>query len=228
MNIIDSYSKLPLGMYLDIYEVTTDDTMSEEEKQMEIISILSGNSVDQLLKMPIMEFKALARNATFLEEEIPQIRKQIPKEFRLGDMTLSVTTDVTKMTTAQYVDFQTFSQEGRTKLVEILSCFFVPKGMEYNEGYDVLEVQNTLRRELMVADAMSLFAFFLRRCQDLTRATLIYSRLSLRRMPKRMRRTEKWKELTEKVAQLETDLLANGDGLTMCALWWKLPKRSGV
>lgn len=228
MNIIDSYSKLPLGMYLDILDISADDSMSEDDKQMEYISILSGNSVDQLLKMPIKEFTPMAKCTAFLDEEIPQMHKRMPKEFRLGDMTLSVVADVTKMTTAQYIDFQTFSADGKAKLAEMLSCFFIPKGMEYNEGYDILEVQNTLRRELMVTDAVALFAFFLRRCQDLTRASLIYSRLSLKRMPKRMRRTEKWKELMEKVAQLETDLANDGDGWTASALWLKLPKRSGV
>lgn len=225
MEIINSYDKLPLGMYLEIYDLCEDQGMDDDDRQMEIISILSGKSVNELLKMPIGDFKRLSAQTRFLEEEFPHVNGKVPKEFHFEEMTLVVTTDVTKMTTAQYVDFQTFSEVGRSKLVELLSCFFIPKGMEYNEGYDVAEVHDILRNRLSVTEAMTLSAFFLNRCRDLMQITLIYSRWMLKRATRRgdKRRTE----LMTEISRLQMDLQGSGDGWTMLCPWWRLPERGG-
>lgn len=225
MEIINSYDKLPLGMYLEIYDLCEDTNMEEDDRQMEIISILSGKSVDDLLRMPIPEFKRLSAQTKFLEEEFPHGKGKIPKVFHFDGMTLEVTTNITKMTTAQYVDFQTFSEMGRSKLVELLSCFFIPKGMEYNEGYDVLEVQDVLRKNLSVTEALTLSAFFLNRCRDLIQITLIYSALMLKKATKK--KDQRRMALMKEIIQLQTDLQNNGDGWTMLCQWWKLPMRHG-
>lgn len=226
MEIINSYDKLPLGMYLDIYDLCKDKTITDDDRQMEIISILSGLSVGNLLKMPISEFKRLSAQTKFLEEEFPHGSGKVPKVFHLEGMTLEVTTNITKMTTAQYVDFQTFSEMGRSKLVEMLSCFFIPAGMEYNEGYDVLEVQNALRNHLSVTEALTLSAFFLNRCKDLTTITLIYSKLMLKKAIKR-KEDKRRTELMTQITQLQMDLQGSGDGWTMLCQWWRLPMRHG-
>lgn len=221
MEIINSYDKLPLGMYLDICELYNDTAIEEDDRQMEVISILSGRSVDDLLKMPILEFKKLAAATSFLEqEEFPQ--GKMPKSFNLGGMTLIATTDITKMTTAQYVDFQNFSKMGKSKLVEQLSCFLIPKGMDYNEGYDVIEVQNVLRNNLTVTEAMTVFAFFLKKCRDSINDTLTYSASMAKRMKK-----EKRTELMTEISRLQTALQTVGDGWTMLSQWLRLPESRG-
>lgn len=203
MEIIDSYDKLPLGMYLEILDICDDRGMEEDDQQMEIISLLCGKSVDELLKTPLPEFMRYASATAFLEKKPEMSRRGIPKEYRLGDMVLTLTTDVTKLTAAQYIDFQTFKDLGRGKMAEQLSCFFVPKGMVYSEGYDVKDVQDTIRRCLSVTDAMTLYAFFLKKFKDSIRAMLIYSALMLRgtRATKKVRR-----EMREKIRQAWTAL----------------------
>lgn len=224
MEIINSYDKLPLGMYLEIMDLCEDKSLDEDDRQMEIISILSGKSVDELLKMPILDFKGLSAQTKFLEEDYPRSKRKAPKEFHFEEMTLKVTTDITKMTTAQYVDYQTFSEMGKEKVVELLSVFFIPKGMDYNEGYDVKDVQDVLRRRLSVGEALSLSAFFLTKFLRLMEATLIYSKLML----KRAKETERKTELMEQINHLQMALQGSGDGWTLSCALWKLPMRGGL
>lgn len=208
MEIIDSYDKLPLGMYMDIIDVCDDKDLADDDKQMEIISILSGKSVDELMRMNIMDFRRYAAATAFLEQPCSP-KKAVAREYKCGGMTFTVNTDVTKMTTAQYVDFQQFSEMGRSKLPEMLSCFFIPKGRHYNEDYDVAEVQSVLRENLTVTEAMALYAFFLKRWIHSVQTMLIYSALMLRRT---RRGKEEKRKMRERIRQQWTLLRRNGDG----------------
>ena len=57
----------------------------------------------------------------------------------------------------------------------MLSCFLVPRGKEYNEGYDILDVHNAIREEMSVAEVLALLAFFFKSWEKLIRSTLTSS-----------------------------------------------------
>ena len=42
----------------------------------------------------------------------------------------------------------------------MLSCFLVPKGCDYNDGYDIADVHAAIREEMSVAEVLALLAFF--------------------------------------------------------------------
>ena len=172
MKIIDSYDKLPLGVYLDIVALVEDTDLEEDDRQLSIIALLTGEDEDTLLKLPILDFRRLAEKARFLEEQVPR-PAAVPKVIRLGGIDLVPTTKVTKITTAQFVDYQTFAKEGHKRLVEQLSCFLIPSGCEYNEGYDIEDVQTAIRDNLTVTQAQGLAAFFFSRWTRLVGSSLI-------------------------------------------------------
>jgi len=204
--IIDSYEALPLGTYLDIMAACKAE-MDETDRQIRIVSLLSGLDEDELLRMPIADFRSLSVKAKFLEDEIPEQKRPLTKTIRLGDLTVEVTTKVTKITTAQYIDCQTFIQDP-ARLVELLACFLIPKGCEYNEGYDIDEVYQAIRDHLMVTEAHALSAFFFRRYQTLIGASLLYSVL----MAKGIRDKTKRREMTTKAKAAWTAFRRSGDG----------------
>lgn len=223
MKIIDSYDKLPLGTYLDIVALVEDTTMEEDDRQLSIIALLTGETEDTLLKLPILDFRKLAEKARFLEDQVPR-PAAVPKVIRLGGIDLIPTTKVTKITTAQFVDYQTFAKEGHKRLVEQLSCFLIPAGCEYNEGYDIDYVQNAIRDYLTVTQAQGLAAFFFRRWTALVGSSLIYSALMVRKI----RPKEKRKEMKAQIRQAWEDFKRNGDGSTAFA-WSVIPLiRRGV
>lgn len=70
--------------------------------------------------------------------------------------------------------------------------FLVPEGKAYNDGYDVLEVQDAIRADLTVLDALALSAFFLTRFAASIRATetSLYRLVRKERNPQKRARME--------------------------------------
>ena len=160
IKIIDNYRNLPVGKWLEILELSKDENVDALEQQVKTIAILTGLTEDEVLDLPIMEYKSLAAKTMFLENEYDG-KLQIAKSYGLNGMELIPVKDLNKITTAQYVDYQTFSKEGDMYLVQTLSTLLVPKGKKYNDGYDMDAVQQAIRDNLSVADVLSLYAFFL-------------------------------------------------------------------
>jgi len=168
MKIIDNYADLPVGKYLDILAANEGDA-EDIDKQVATIAILTDRTEDEILNLPLPDYTALARAADFLRHE-DKGEHRLAKRYTLGGLALVPCTDARKMTTAQYIDFQTLTKDGDYdhRLPEIVSCFLVPDGKTYGDGYDFAEVQDAIRRHLSVTDALSLLAFFFVSLQTLT------------------------------------------------------------
>ena len=119
------------------------------------------------------------------------------------------TKDFRHIITAQYIDYLSFVKDAERNVPQILSCFLVPKGCKYNEGYDIVEVQQAIRDCMSVADALALAAFFLRRYVDSIKVSLTFSRRLLRRLK------GKEKERLEERLEALKGLTRSGDGLPM-------------
>lgn len=74
-----------------------------------------------------------------------------------------------KIKASQYIDFQYYIQNNG-KINELISVFLIPVKkkwygkevkMEYNEGYDVIEVQEYLLNNMKIVDAKEISDFFL-------------------------------------------------------------------
>ena len=46
MKIIDTYDKLPLGIYIDIMALCEDKDLEEDDRQLQIIALLTGETED--------------------------------------------------------------------------------------------------------------------------------------------------------------------------------------
>jgi hypothetical protein len=156
--MITSYNSLTVGKYEALLRARADHEGDTNELNLHVLSILSDMTVDQLLDLKVPEFRAMMDRAGFLCTA-PR-PSEVAKQYRFGDLVLVPVTDVRKMTAAQYIDFQNFSNAGEGRQAELLSCFLVPKGMKYNDGYDILEVQQAIRDFMPVTAALGLLAFF--------------------------------------------------------------------
>ena len=110
----------------------------------------------------------------------------------------------------QYVDFHTFSKGFPQTLPEILSCFLVPDGKTYNNGYDPAEVQRALLA-MPWPEAVSLSAFFFARFS----ASIADSLTSLDLARRMSKDPKKRKVLERKIAEAEAALRRVGVGLPM-------------
>lgn len=209
MKIIDNYRDLPIGMYLDICEIDRRTDIDELHKQVGIISLLSGMAEEDIYNLPIGDYKTLASKTRYLSHPYDG-EVLTAKVYSLDGWVLQPVQDFRKISTAQYIDFQTFVKGGEQNIVEIISTMLVPKGKKYNQDYDVVELQKSLREHLSVADALSLFAFFFVQYNQLIKDSLTSCREEAMKIPdKEMRRK------TLRKIQEQEDLLKSGVGLRM-------------
>ncbi len=200
--MIDSYSKLPLGMYLDIRALQEDPAIDETDLRVKVCALLAGKTEREVLNAPISESAAWFRGMAFLSDEAP-IARRIADAYQVGGFDLVPTTDLRKLTTAQYFDFQAFAPGGEAKLPELLAAFLVPRGKTYGDGYDVVEVQQAIRDALPVTDVLALSAFFLSKYAALIRAT----RCSLATMSRTEKIPQRKALIREMLANLEKTVL---------------------
>lgn len=183
------------------------DQLEDLSVQVDIIALVHGLTEDRVLSLPLEDYQRFACSVRFLMDSP---RQGDPRRVAVGGYHLPLNGDPDglwlipcksprEMTTAQYIDFQTFAtmseREGNAAkwLALILSCFLVPKGKAYCDGYDVAEVQDAIRQSLSVQDALDLIAFFLRKCAKLMRDIATSSartlRTKARKNPKTLQRT---------------------------------------
>ena len=205
MTIIDNYRNLPVGKYLEICKLSRDESIDALEQQVKTISILTGLSEDEVLALPITQYKEFAGKTKFLEKDYDG-KLQIAKSYCLNGIELIPVKDITKITTAQYVDFQTFSKEGDMYTVETLSTMLIPKGKKYNDGYEITDVHKAIRENLSVADVLSLYAFFLSKWVTSIKDSLIFSAKEIQKIPDKEMRNKLMKQMEEIHSKI------NGDG----------------
>ena len=207
MKIIDNYRDLPIGMYLEICEISRRTDIEELHKQVSILSILTGRSEEEIYDLPIGDYKELVSKSRFLAHEYDG-EVLTAKTYALEGWLLQPVEDYRKITTAQYIDFQTFIKDPERNIVEIISVMLIPKGKKYNQDYDIVELQNVLRRCLSVADALSLYAFFFVQFRQSIKDSLIFSKEAAMKL----RDPEKRKRVLKEIQQKEEDLKVLGVG----------------
>lgn len=207
MDIIDNYNRLTLGKYMEIQEISRNESLEDIDKQVQILSVLTDVAEDEILHLPITEYKELVVKSGFLDPENIKYHP-VAKKYILGKFELIPCRDFRKIETCQYIDFQTYAPDLDNHLVEFLSVILVPKGHRYNEGYDILEVQQAIRDEMSVSDGISLAGFFLTWCRKSIKDSLNYSRQEAMGIKDKKKREEILERITEQERLLET----NGDG----------------
>ena len=210
MDIIDNFNRLTLGLYQEIQAVSSNESLEDIDKQVQILSILTGEAEEEILHLPITEYKELVVKAGFLDPGNITYHP-IAKRYMVGRFELIPLRDFRKMETCQYIDFQTYAPDLDNHLVEFLSVILVPKGHRYNEGYDIMEVQKAIREEMSVSDGVSLAGFFLTWCRKSIQDSLNYSKQEAMGIKDKTKR----EEILHRIEEQERLLQTSGDGSQM-------------
>ena len=95
---------------------------------------------------------------SFIKEPIPEVK--LKKYYTLNGVKYNSNYDITKVTVAQFIDYQNYLKEPEIRLEKLLSVFFMPDGCkDYNTGYDIIKVQEDLM-DLPIPVAQSIGFFF--------------------------------------------------------------------
>lgn len=208
--MITSYKQLPVGLYLDICEASQDASMDELAKQVRILALLSGTTDDEILNMPIADYQRAVVASDFLQREY-QPSGRCASSYKVGGYDLRPFADWTKMTAAQFIDYQTYAGKGtEPHIVEIVSVVLVPAGKKYGDGYDVADVQRAIRDNLSVADVLDIVAFFFSQYAAFLKDSLTY----LKRRALRMKDGTEKETALKQVRLMEARLQSIGGGCT--------------
>lgn len=205
---IKSFKELPIGKYMDILSITRNESLDELDKQIKVISILNDLTEEEVLDLPLPTYREMVVASRFLAVA-PKEVTNAADVVKVEQWELLAVKDVSKITTSQYVDFQTFAKDPERYMVEILSCFLIPKGCSYCKGYDIGQLQEALRDNLSVADVLSLSAFFFGQYSDLMSSFLF----SLIKQTKDLN-PEQRQQILSQLNQLMNSQ-RNGDGSVM-------------
>lgn len=208
--MITSYKQLPVGLYLDICAVSQDESLDELAKQVRILALLSGMTEEQVLNMPLADYQKAVVASSFLHREYEPTGR-VASSYKVGGYDLRPFQDWTKMTAAQFIDYQTYSGKGtESHIVEIVSVVLVPAGKKYGDGYDVADVQRAVRDNLCVSDVLDIIAFFFSQYA----AFLMDSLTSLKRQAERMKNGPEKEARLSQILAMEARLSSLGDGST--------------
>lgn len=230
--MIDSYNKMPIGLYFQLQALILAEPDDYEWKP-KALAMLAGKPEKEILEMPLADFSALMRQAAFLVT--PPKTERAKPVYKAGAFDLVPTTDANKVTTAQYIDFQTFCKEkdDAARVVNVLSCMLIPKGKKYCQDYDAGEVREAIRKHITVVDALSLYGFFFAQLLTSMRLSLTFSEKMVGRMQKMPQTARRDREIAKAKARIaeakkQMDSLSGGDGLQMLTPFQKLAAVLGM
>lgn len=204
-----SWDNISIRKYDEIVKVLEDNTLSDLDKNIGLLSIVKDISTDVIEDMTVIEVQKLMGEISFINNP-PQSKKRIPDTIMINGKKYEIMKNIKKITISQYVDFQTYLELG--KVENILSVFIIPQGKKYG-SYDIDEVIDDIYNHLDIGMAKEISFFFHRALYKSMKVTLIYlaGELWMRMIKERdkMKKMEMKKVLTE--IQGVIHLLKSGD-----------------
>lgn len=188
-----------------------DGVLGELEANVELLSILCDVEDEDISNLSTTEFHNLLMQTEFLKT-MPKVKVQ--DKYVINGKKYKVFLTLKDMTISQYIDFQTYYKDFNNKFAECLSCFLIPEGKKYGEGYDIAEVIDDIGNHLSIVDANSIMFFFVLLYRSLTKVTLGCSIKDLKKIMKKTKDREEKNKLKIAIREAEKamTLLQNGDG----------------
>lgn len=170
------WDRISINTYYAITDILADEGLSGFQKNIEISSLITGLPEDVFSTMTLQEGREVFSCLAFLNElDINKVH--LPKRIKVGKYDLEIVSDISKLTVAQFSDWNiivTGEQEMRYKIDRLLSVFLVPRGCNYNEGYDILDLQSVIRSQIGFDVIQKLINFLLTKYLRSFKTSLLY------------------------------------------------------
>ena len=200
--MIDNYNKLSIGKFMEIQDIDFTG-MEEIDIQVSLIAILNDMTEDEVMDLPLNDYKDCVRKLKFLATK-PEPKNKVPKAVKLDGKEYTVIKDIKEMTAGQYIDYQNYLTHKDNKyLPHILSCFIIPKGEKYGDS-NLMEIIEIIKTELPIGIALTMSAFFLKKWESLTKGTLTFLGLKMKWMMKKEKNQEVKKKMQMAIKNLTT------------------------
>ena len=208
----NSPGDLPLAKYLKTLEIFNDASLSDLDKNIEILAIYADTTADSILKLrPDVVEEYFAEMSNSISSYKPSNSKR-PKKIKINDQVYTINYNIGKLNMAQYIDFQQIivKKNYLENLPALLSIFIIPKGHKYNDDYDIIDLRRILENNITLDEALSIIFFSKMKSISLIKLKLLYYRSML----KIMRWTTKDKQTKEMLRMTENQLSMLESNLT--------------
>lgn len=207
MRMIKSYSEMSIEKYYELRKNMTEE-LEPLDFQVRLISILSDMDEDDVLNLPLDKYAEYVADLDFIYE-LPKPRNinYVPT-IKINNVKYKLLKDVSKMTAGQYIDFQSYLDNG-LGVEYILSTVLIPEGKKYGE-YDVMPVIEDIRKCLDIQTAISIRFFFHKKLLNTIKRFLISLDLMMRnrKMPKE--KQEQMRMARKEIRRMLFSLNGNG------------------
>lgn len=166
------WNDLTIGQYERICSIFKED-IDDEEKMIGVVTVVYGITEDEVMRQPLTRTRDMIASVEGLKTSPDDVRTK--KRYRLKGKLYNVCLDADKITTAQYIDYQTYSKDLESNIAEILSVVLIPRGKRYGEGYDVAKLIGDIRESFPLGDALSIAKVFRYRWLKSIRRSLLCS-----------------------------------------------------
>lgn len=196
-----SWNHITGEQYWEIFDILNSEA-SDLQKQAELIALIEGKPVDEILSLDMSSAAELINKLEFLNK-FELSKRYHPSSIVIDNKKYNVYPNLANLNVAQFIDYQSFiSQPFRESYDKILSIFIIPDGHEYNSGYDILEVQEAIRTKLSWLEIQNLLNFILVKYAD----SYIHSLTSLTKMVRKEKDPKKKMEMERNLNQLMKSL----------------------
>lgn len=156
--IKNSWNEVTFDEFNQIAQISASN-VDDNFKLLNIISILSSTKLDDIIKLPLETIRRLSKAINFLNKEMPKIKYK--DHYIINGTKYDTAADLTRITTAQYIDYTNFMKEEVVDYCKVMAVFLIPHNHSYNDGYDFNKVVYDVS-QLNILD-FNAIAFFLSR-----------------------------------------------------------------
>lgn len=157
-----SWSECTMEDFFQLDELMSSPDILPEVKVQHAIAVLSGEDPEKVGSLSIAQFNDLASHLDFLKEKP---KKRIAHgAIEVNGKKFKACLDLSMLSVSQYFDFSSaIGAFNKTRdledLCSVFSVFIIPEGHEYNDGYDMSQVQQEMK-SLKVEEALAVMDFF--------------------------------------------------------------------
>lgn len=141
ITIKNNWDDITWKEYEQIEQILNTDIPSDY-KAVHLVSVLTGKSVEELEMLPISQFQKFLPALEFLQTEPETHTHQF--EYTINGREYDFRGKIDEITTAMYIDYRAYMNEEDKDVIKLMSVFMIPKGHDYNDGYDMEQVMSDI------------------------------------------------------------------------------------
>lgn len=190
-----TWNDISLKQYNELVNVDT--TQDPIDYAAEVIRIVFD--IDDPFSLSMQEFNKYSEMIKFIGDKVPDVK--LKDVYKVNNKEYVLDGNVFEWSMSQLIDFRKYS--ATTNLTDIVSCYIIPKGHKYNDGYEMEEVLKDINC-LPITDILKMQSFFVQGAWMSINIMVDYlqSQLKMTKAPKLQEKIETLKVL---IAELQTN-----------------------